>query len=107
MSTRTARSLGVEVLEPTIGAEVTGIDLRRPIAPDGVDQLRRLLLERKVLVFRAQRLSPDELEQFTRYLGEPFRRDDGYAGPKTFGANPFVGTVGPTNGLAPKVLGPA
>jgi taurine dioxygenase len=54
------------------------------------------LLERKVLVFRAQHLSPDELEVFTRQFGEPFRRDEGYAGPRTYGGNPVVGAVGPT-----------
>jgi taurine dioxygenase len=83
-------------LEPTIGGEVRGADLNQELDATAVSVLRSWLLERKVLVFREQHLSPDALERFTRYLGEPFRRDDGYAGPKTFGGNPFVGSVGPT-----------
>lgn len=92
----TAVALRVEPIEPTIGGEVRGADLRRPLAPEVAGALRAALLERKVLIVRAQHLAPDELETFTRHLGEPFRRDKGYAGPSTFGGNSFVGTVGPT-----------
>jgi taurine dioxygenase len=86
----------VEPLEPTIGAEVHDVDLRAPLDAETVAALRAALLDRKVLAFRAQHLSPGELEAFTRHLGEPFRRDDGYTGPKTYAGNSFVGTVGPT-----------
>src|SRR5688500_11476043 len=89
------QTVEVVALEPTIGGEVRGVDLHDELPCALVGELWRELLERKVLVFRGQHLSPDELEHFTRYLGEPFGRED-YAGPDTFGGNRFVGKVGPT-----------
>jgi taurine dioxygenase len=93
--TNVTSAVDVVALEPTIGGEVCEVQLRGDLPAELVVKLRRALLDRKVLVFRGQHLSPDELEQFTRYLGEPFGRDD-YAGPDTFGGNRFVGKIGPT-----------
>ena len=89
------RSVEIVALEPTIGGEVRDVELRDELSSALAGELRGALLDRKVLVFRQQHLSPDELERFTRYLGEPFGRED-YAGPDTFGGNKFVGKVGPT-----------
>jgi len=41
MAGRTAVQVEVQSLEPTIGGEVTGVDLRQPLAAEVVDQLRR------------------------------------------------------------------
>jgi alpha-ketoglutarate-dependent taurine dioxygenase len=90
-----SRTVEIVALEPTIGGEVHGLDLHQALSPALIGELRRALLERKVLAFRRQHLSPDELEHFTRYLGEPFGRED-YAGPDVFGGNAYVGKVGPT-----------
>jgi alpha-ketoglutarate-dependent taurine dioxygenase len=91
-----AVTVRVRNLEPTLAGEVEGVSLHDELDTATVAQVRQALLERKVLVFRQQNLSPDELVRFTRYLGEPFRRDHGYAGPSTFGENPYVGKVGPS-----------
>lgn len=88
--------LEVVPLEPTIGSEVRGIDLHQHLDDATIGELRSAALERKVLVLREQHPTPDELVRFTRCFGEPFRRDDGYAGPATFGGNPHVGQVGPS-----------
>jgi taurine dioxygenase len=53
----------------TIGAEVTGIDLRRHLADEVVAELRRCLFEFKVLFFRDQPLSAGEHVDFARRFG--------------------------------------
>ena len=66
----------VKPLEPTLGGEVSGVDLHQPLGSDAVASLRTALLERKVLVFRKQHLTPEELQRFATYFGEPFGRPD-------------------------------
>jgi alpha-ketoglutarate-dependent taurine dioxygenase len=66
----------VKPLEPTLGGEVSGLDLHQPLTPRTVESLRAALLERKVLVFRRQQLGPDELRRFATYFGEPFGSPD-------------------------------
>ncbi|MEO1293334.1 MAG: TauD/TfdA family dioxygenase [Pseudomonadota bacterium] len=46
-------------LTATIGSEVRGIDLVRDLSPTLAAELRALLLERAVLVFRDQKLTPE------------------------------------------------
>jgi len=70
------RTFAVKSLEPTLGGEVTGLDLHRPLDPRAITLLRAALLERKVLVFRRQSLSPEELQRFATYFGEPFGSPD-------------------------------
>jgi alpha-ketoglutarate-dependent taurine dioxygenase len=72
------RSAGFSVtpLEPTLGGEVDDLDLHQPLADAAVAALRAALLERKVLVFRKQGLSPTELQRFATYFGEPFGSPD-------------------------------
>ncbi len=53
----------------SIGAEVTGIDLRKPLDAEDVAALRRLIVERLVLFFPDQSLSPDEQRAFMHQLG--------------------------------------
>jgi taurine dioxygenase len=60
---------GVERMGTTIGAEVTGIDLRRPLADEVVAELQRCLFQFKVLFFRDQPLSADEHVAFARRFG--------------------------------------
>ncbi|MFF5919888.1 TauD/TfdA dioxygenase family protein [Streptomyces flavochromogenes] len=46
--------VGVAALTPHIGAEITGVDLSHPIDAELADELRRALLEWKVIFFRGQ-----------------------------------------------------
>jgi alpha-ketoglutarate-dependent taurine dioxygenase len=50
--------LDVRPVTPVIGAEVYGIDLSRPLAPDIIDALRAAWLEHLVLFFVDQELTP-------------------------------------------------
>ena len=86
-------ALQTEPFEPTIGSLVHGIELHRALDDDTVGLVRAALLDRKVLVFPAQHLDPDELERFARYLGEPFHDPDyAYA---SIAANRYVVALGP------------
>ena len=60
----------IEHLSPAIGSEVRGLDLARPLPQDTLIRVRALWLERKVLFFRDQRLTPDQQLAFTRQFGE-------------------------------------
>ena len=65
-----AQTLHVTRLEPTIGAEISGIDLSQPLTPALRDELRRLLLEHKVIFFRDQPISTEQQIAFAREFGE-------------------------------------
>jgi taurine dioxygenase len=60
----------VAPLTPTIGAEIGGIALRDPIDADLQADLRRALLEWKVLFFRDQDLSRDDHRRFATLWGD-------------------------------------
>lgn len=66
----TVRDLDVRPVTPTIGAEVSGIDLAGPLSDDDVAQLRALLVEHQVLFFRDQTLSQDAHVALARRFGE-------------------------------------
>ncbi|HZO09820.1 MAG TPA: TauD/TfdA family dioxygenase [Myxococcota bacterium] len=62
--------LRIEPLGASLGAEVCGVDLKRPLEPETVAALRRLVLDRLALFFPDQHLSPDEQRTFMRGFGE-------------------------------------
>jgi len=65
-----AAGLVVRPLSGTIGAEIGGVDLRR-LDDDAVAAIRRVWLERRVVFFRDQHLTPEEHLAFARRFGEP------------------------------------
>ena len=79
----------VEHLTPFVGSEISGLDLSKAIAPETLVELRKLWLERKVLFFRDQKLTPDEQIAFTRQFGEV----DKYPFLKGIEGNPLVAPV--------------
>lgn len=64
------------------GAEIDGVDLRRPLAPEEVRALTDALVKYEVIVFREQNISLDQLIRFGQYFGElsvhpfSFNRED-------------------------------
>ncbi len=60
----------VEDLTPFIGSEIKGLDLSQPIPADTLAELRKVWLDRKVIYFLDQKLSPDQQLAFTRQFGE-------------------------------------
>ena len=64
-----ARGLGVEPATPVIGAEISGVDLSKPLSPQVREDIHKALLKWRVLFFRDQELSNDALKAFGREFG--------------------------------------
>ena len=63
-------TIEISKMTPTIGAEISGVDLREPLDPSALDDLRSALLNHLVLVFRGQFLTPEQHVAFARQFGE-------------------------------------
>jgi len=61
----------VEIIPQTssIGAEVRGVDLSRPLGDDEFERLMRAFLDYQILFFREQSLSPGEYQEFAQCFG--------------------------------------
>ncbi|WP_454759831.1 TauD/TfdA dioxygenase family protein [Caulobacter segnis] len=64
--------LSVTPLNPSIGAEIGGIDLRQQLDRQQRDTLKALLLRHKVLFFRDQDISRDQQLAFAANFGEVY-----------------------------------
>ena len=58
----------VRELGPALGVEVEGVDLRRRLAPDEIETLRRLFDDHGLLVFRQQEISEDDQLRICTHL---------------------------------------
>jgi taurine dioxygenase len=65
-----APAFEVRPLSPSIGAEIHGLDLAKPLDGETFGALRRTFVERKVLFFRDQPISTGEHVAFCRGFGE-------------------------------------
>jgi taurine dioxygenase len=63
--------MGIHPVAGALGAEVSGLDLARPLDDATVAALRQSWLEHLVLFFRDQDLSPAQFLAFARRFGEP------------------------------------
>ncbi len=63
----------VHPLQPTIGAEIEGLDLREPLSDSLRDTLKQTLLQYKVLFFRDQQLNREQHEAFAARFGPLYR----------------------------------
>jgi taurine dioxygenase len=75
--------LALQPLSPTIGAELSGVDLGADLDDETIAEVRRALLEYKVVFFRDQHISTEQHLDFARRFGElethPFApQKDGY-----------------------------
>jgi alpha-ketoglutarate-dependent taurine dioxygenase len=59
----------IRPLQPTIGAEVSGVDLAQPLSAGRRDALKAALLKHKVLFFRDQTLDNETQAAFARNFG--------------------------------------
>jgi taurine dioxygenase len=62
--------LTIDALTPTIGAEVSGVDLTKPLDATTVEALRAAWLTHQVLFFRDQHIDFDQHRRFCEYFGE-------------------------------------
>ncbi len=68
----TASTVTVTPLTPSIGAEIGGVDLSKPLTNSQREAVHAAFLAHKVLLFRGQDLRPDQLESAGRVFGEPY-----------------------------------
>ena len=64
-----APALVVTPLQPSIGAEVAGVDVRRPLSNAIRDEIKTALLRHKVIFFRDQHLTPEQQSAFAARFG--------------------------------------
>jgi len=62
-------AISVEPVTPVIGAEISGIDLSRPLSPEVVSEIRTALHQWRVVFFRDQTLSNDGFKALGRQFG--------------------------------------
>jgi len=64
-----AGPLTIQPLQPTIGAEIHGIDLRVPLSDALRDEIKATILKYKVVFFRDQHLDREQHTAFARHFG--------------------------------------
>jgi taurine dioxygenase len=63
-------AIDVRPVTPRIGAEVSGLDLTRPLSNLQLDEVHRALAEHQVLFFRDQKLDLEQHKALGRYFGD-------------------------------------
>jgi taurine dioxygenase len=66
---RAEESLKVSPYTPVIGAEISGVDLSRPLSSEEVAQIHQAILDWKVVFFRDQKITDEQQLAFGRYFG--------------------------------------
>lgn len=66
---RTATRFAIRRLAASLGAEVIGLDLSQPLSDADFSRLHRAHLDHHVLVFRDQRITPQQQIEFSRRFG--------------------------------------
>ena len=61
--------IAIRPLTPTVGAEIEGVDLRRPLSHGEVDAIEEALLAHGVVFFRDQDITPAQQVAFARQMG--------------------------------------
>ena len=64
-------TINVTEMSPACGAIIEGIDLSQDLTNRQFDEIHEALLDRTVIVFRDQDLTPDQQVAFARRFGEP------------------------------------
>ena len=83
MNSKTNEGLIIKPISPSIGSTIYGLDLTQTIPDETLKKLRTIWLDRKLLVFPEQTLTPQQQTEFTQQFGEldqyPFLKGiDGY-----------------------------
>lgn len=70
LSALTWRHFDAKPLGSTVGAELSGIDLRETLSDDAIAEVRQALYDYKVIFFRDQPLTPHQHVAFARRFGD-------------------------------------
>ena len=71
MTAKTYQAITVRPLTLHIGAEIHGVDLKNPLSPQAVKEIRDAFVAWKVVFFRGQHLDHAQHVAFARQFGEP------------------------------------
>src|ERR1700720_4066725 len=63
------RSIAIQPVAGTLGAEIVGVDLAEPLGNSAAAAIRRAFTDHLVLFFRDQRLTPEQHLAFSRLFG--------------------------------------
>ncbi|MEL0105333.1 MAG: TauD/TfdA family dioxygenase [Rhodospirillaceae bacterium] len=61
--------MNIQPISPVLGAEVSALDIAKPLDAEAVEMLRRALADHCILVFRNQSLTPEQHIAFSRRFG--------------------------------------
>jgi taurine dioxygenase len=70
----TYRHIKVRPITPALGARIDGVDLNG-LTPEQEAEIRRVIVDRKAIVFRDQEISPERFSSFMALFGEPVKED--------------------------------
>ncbi|MBN3963436.1 TauD/TfdA family dioxygenase [Nostoc sp. NMS8] len=76
MSTSTLTAVKIRSIDAPLGAIVTDLDASQAIAPEVILQLKEALRDRHILIFKDQKLSDQQLLNFSLYFGALFVPSD-------------------------------
>ena len=62
--------LGLKPMSPTIGVEIEGVDLRKPLSDEVFSEVERALHAFKVIFFRDQPITVQQQFEFAKRFGE-------------------------------------
>ena len=66
----TYETIEVEPITPVIGAEISGVDISKPLGNQTYQEIHNALMKHQVIFFRDQDMSLDEHKNFGRLFGE-------------------------------------
>ena len=69
MSAVLQSAFDIELFDAPLGAEILGLDLGRPLSPRQFQRIHKAHLDHHLLVFRDQRISPQQQVDFSRRFG--------------------------------------
>jgi taurine dioxygenase len=69
-------TIEVKRLSPTVGAEISGIDLSKEVSDIQFAEIRRALDENLAVIFRDQKLLPEDQKRFGRRFGKSLHRHE-------------------------------
>src|SRR5207247_9941570 len=95
--------LEIAPLHPSLGAEITGVDLGQPIDEPTRQALSRALADHLALVFRDQTLTPAQYLAAASVFGPPMEQHYSHHNMPDF---PLIGLIWPRNGQQPPPASP-
>lgn len=63
------QDFSIRAFDGPLGAEITGLDLHRPVSDQDIASIRATLVKHGVVVFRDQRITPEQHVAFSRRFG--------------------------------------